>query len=62
MEYICETCNKAAEVFCSCDTSHQYCYRHFVSVHLKTKGEHNKIDIATRLEEISQHLFLPLKV
>ena len=54
MEYICETCNKAAEVFCSCDTSHQYCYRHFVSIHLKARGEHNGIDIATRLEEISQ--------
>ena len=31
-----------------------YCYRHFVSDHLKTQGEHNGIDIATRLEEINQ--------
>ena len=49
MEYICEVCKKEAEVFCSCDASHQYCYRHFVKVHQKTKGEHNEIDIATRL-------------
>ena len=54
MEYICETCNEAAEVFCSCDASHQYCYRDFVNVHQKTKGEHIGIDIAKRLQEINQ--------
>ena len=54
MEYICEVCQKKAKVFCSCDTSHQYCYRDFVKVHLKTNGKHNEIDIATRKEEINQ--------
>ena len=54
MEYICEVCKNKAEVFCSCDASHQYCYQHFVKVHQKIKGEHNYIDIATRLGEINQ--------
>ena len=54
MEYICKTCNKAAEVFCSCDASHQYCYRDFFKVHQKTKGEHNDFEIAKRLKEINQ--------
>ena len=51
---ICEICKKKAEVFCSCDASHQYCYEDFFKVHVKTQGEHNEIEIATRLEEISQ--------
>ena len=54
MEYICEICKKEAEVFCSCDASHQYCYRDFFKVHLKTQGEHNEIEIAKRIEEINQ--------
>ena len=54
MDYICKVCNGVAEVFCSCDTSDQYCYRDFVRVHQKTKGEHNEIDLVSRREEISQ--------
>ena len=61
MEYICEVCKKAAEVFCSCDTSHQYCYRDFLNVHQKTKGEHNGIDIVTRIEEINQNFIATIK-
>ena len=34
--------------------SHRYCYKDFVKVHQKTKGEHNEIDIATRRQEIKQ--------
>ena len=43
-------------MFCSCDSSHQYYYKDSVNVHLKTIGEHNGIDIATRKQEIYQKL------
>ena len=51
MEYICEVCKKAAEVFCTCDTSHQFCYRDFVDHHQKTMGKHNEI-IVSKLQKV----------
>ena len=54
MEYICEVCRKTAEVFCSCDTSLQYCYGDFDNFHQKTQGEHNAIKITSRRQEINQ--------
>ena len=54
MEYICKVCKKAADVYCSCNISHQYCYRDFVELHQKNNGIHSGIDIAPRRKEIKQ--------